>query len=228
MLENELTMDFCGSRDEPKSMTSSSNRRCESRKIHWLMKTKRFGKIPFCFLALGFWRSWRTICSVRSRQCLGLTKMFLKALTEEAMRTSKSLARQWSKLLLLVALLLCPGTTIRPSNPKWVTPMSQWKELFQRKWIIQTNRGGDPIARQFSLIFGGAATWGWRNAQSSHHEEIQKTKEKIFLNFLAKNATDESPPSRFFSKAVVRKVRKHKNEFDIKSRAMMPLAWLGL
>jgi CBS domain-containing protein len=47
---------------------------------------------------------------------------------------------------------------------------------------------------------------------------------KIFLNYLAQNALLNPPPLGFFRNFVVEKSGQHRDKFDIKLRAMMPLA----
>jgi len=47
--------------------------------------------------------------------------------------------------------------------------------------------------------------------------------QKSFLNYLAKNATENPPPLSFFNQFMVESSGEHKNEFDIKKRAIMPM-----
>jgi CBS domain-containing protein len=57
-------------------------------------------------------------------------------------------------------------------------------------------------------------------------ESILQTidRKSIFLNFLAKDAIGNPPPLTFFRNFMVEKGGAHKDAFDIKTRAMMPLA----
>jgi CBS domain-containing protein len=48
-------------------------------------------------------------------------------------------------------------------------------------------------------------------------------KQPSFLNYLAKNAVQNPPPLSFFNQFIVETSGEHKNEFDIKKRAIMPL-----
>ena len=57
------------------------------------------------------------------------------------------------------------------------------------------------------------------------YEEIES--EKLFLNFLSKNALLNPPPLGFFRNFLVEKSGDHADKFDIKLRAMMPLADAG-
>lgn len=63
-----------------------------------------------------------------------------------------------------------------------------------------------------------------------HSKTLPKTyiletidKHDKFLNYLAKSALENPPPLSFFRSFVVEKDGDHKDRFDIKARAMMPL-----
>lgn len=60
--------------------------------------------------------------------------------------------------------------------------------------------------------------------QLTEHIFTDVEKQRIFLAFMAKNALKNPPPLSFFRNFVVEKSGEHKDEFDIKKRAMMPLA----
>jgi CBS domain-containing protein len=48
--------------------------------------------------------------------------------------------------------------------------------------------------------------------------------DRSFLSFFAKNATRNPPPLSFFRNMIVERSGEHRDAFDIKARAMMPLA----
>ena len=56
------------------------------------------------------------------------------------------------------------------------------------------------------------------------HLYTEMDKEHGFVNFLAQNALDSPPPLSFFKSFIVERGGDHKDEFDIKGRAMMPLS----
>ena len=66
----------------------------------------------------------------------------------------------------------------------------------------------------------------------SHHLAVELNafisssiqKHPVFLNLLGKNALQNPAPLGFFRQFLVEQSGEHKNQFDIKSRAMMPLA----
>jgi CBS domain-containing protein len=57
------------------------------------------------------------------------------------------------------------------------------------------------------------------------YEEIGK--KKAFLSFLGQNAMQNPPPLGFFKDFIVEKSGEHKDQFDLKGRAMLPLTDLA-
>lgn len=115
----------------------------------------------------------------------------------------------------------CPGD-VMASNPKWNRPVSAWKEYFS-DWI----REPEKIAVMHTNIFfdlrpvHGDATLA--HALKSHIFERIKT-DRAFLTFFAQNATQNPAPLSFFRNMIVERSGEHRDAFDIKARAMMPLA----
>jgi len=114
----------------------------------------------------------------------------------------------------------CPANMMA-SNPKWCLSLSQWKKQFMR-WITtpdQDNLMLCTIFFDFEPIFG-------------NHDLVHKMSKgifesishyEIFLNHLGFNALKNPPPLSFFRQFLVEQSGEHKDQFDIKSRAMMPL-----
>jgi len=97
----------------------------------------------------------------------------------------------------------------------------QWEDRF-KGWIYQP----DPEALLKATIFFDM------RAMYGNVEMVKRLKEAIiryikeqpsFLNFLARNATQNPPPLSFFNQFIVESSGEHKNEFDIKKRAIMPM-----
>ncbi|MDX2286382.1 MAG: DUF294 nucleotidyltransferase-like domain-containing protein [Bacteroidia bacterium] len=115
----------------------------------------------------------------------------------------------------------CPGE-IMASNPQWNQPMSGWKAHFTR-WI----QVPDPKALMHGTIF-----FDFRPAYGEFglagelrdHLDAEMDRQKGFINFLAANALGNPPPLSFLNNFIVERSGGHKDEFDIKLRAMMPLA----
>jgi CBS domain-containing protein len=115
----------------------------------------------------------------------------------------------------------CPGEMMG-SNPKWCLSLSEWKKQFDH-WIYEP----DPKAILFSSIFFDyRAVYGKTALARALTDHIFNSisEQAIFLNFMASNALRNPPPLTFFRNFVVERGGEHKNEFDIKGRAMMPLA----
>jgi CBS domain-containing protein len=115
----------------------------------------------------------------------------------------------------------CPAD-IMASNPKFCQPLSAWKKYFSN-WI----ENPEPNAVMNSTIFFDyRTTYGNIKLQKALDEHLEKTisKHRIFLNHLAQNARQNPAPLSFFKKFVVEKSGEHKDNFDIKKRAMMPLS----
>ncbi len=114
----------------------------------------------------------------------------------------------------------CPADMMG-SNPKWCQPVSGWKSYFS-EWILEpTNQNllNTNIFFDFRPVYG---EYNLAEELKSHvFAEIEKSPK--FINFLAKSALENPPPLSFFRNFVVEKSGEHKDRFDIKSRAMMPL-----
>lgn len=221
-LENELTMEFVASvMTEVNDIIIKQALRIAENSL--ASEDEVLRKIPFCFLSLG--SEGREEQLLRTDQDNALVYEDVpEALAEEAHAYFLKLGTAMVEVLLACDFASCPGD-IMASNPKWVQPMSKWKSYFS-EWIIRPTEEAILSATIFFDFRPVAGSLGLGETLSLHiYEEIQN--KKIFLNFLAKNALMNPPPLGFFKGFVVEKSGEHKNEFDIKSRAMMPLADLA-
>lgn len=115
----------------------------------------------------------------------------------------------------------CPGD-VMASNPKWNQPLSVWKSYFE-EWIsnpeniavMHTN-----IFFDFRPVYGDEALAG--ELKRHVFERIQA--DRGFLSFFARSAIQNPPPLSFFRNMIVERSGEHRDAFDIKARAMMPLA----
>ena len=115
----------------------------------------------------------------------------------------------------------CPAE-IMARNPKYCESLNQWKSYFEQ-WILEP----EPEAlMQATIFFDFRGVVGDKNLASELEEFLfsRIKKESIFLNHLARNALQNPPPIGFFKNFLVEKSGAHRNEFDIKKRAMMPLS----
>lgn len=221
-LENELTMDFVASvMTEVNDIIIKQAMRIAENSLSGEDDVLR--KIPFCFLSMG--SEGREEQLLRTDQDNALVYEDVpEALAEEAQEYFLKLGTAMVEVLLACGFASCPGD-IMASNPKWVQPISKWKSYFS-EWIIRPTEEAILSSTIFFDFRPVAGYLGLGERLSSHiYEEIQK--KKIFLNFLAKNALMNPPPLGFFKDFVVEKSGEQKNNFDIKSRAMMPLADLA-
>ncbi|RIW18663.1 CBS domain-containing protein [Algoriphagus lacus] len=118
----------------------------------------------------------------------------------------------------------CPGK-IMASNPEWVQPLSVWKKYFS-EWILHPS----PEALvKVSIFFDYRAVAGSKTLaeELTHHIYQEIGNKQIFLNFLAQNALTNPPPLGFFKDFMVEKSGEHRDQFDIKARAMLPLTDLA-
>jgi CBS domain-containing protein len=130
------------------------------------------------------------------------------------------LGERTTEMLVTCGFQKCPSDMMA-SNQKWNVPISTWKEYFSR-WIETP----EPMALMLSTIFFDyrlvAGNEILVRALDDHLNKVI-AHNKIFLNFFAQNATQNPAPLSFFRGFVLERNGEHKNEFDIKLRAMMPL-----
>ncbi|SHO62211.1 DUF294 nucleotidyltransferase-like domain-containing protein [Algoriphagus zhangzhouensis] len=128
------------------------------------------------------------------------------------------------EILLACGFSPCPGE-IMASNPKWNQPLSRWKKYFS-DWILTPTPEALLRASIFYDFRPIAGFNGLSEELSLHvYENIQK--KKGFLSYLGQNAFLSPPPLGFFKDFIVEKSQEHRDQFDIKARAMMPLTDLA-
>lgn len=114
----------------------------------------------------------------------------------------------------------CPADMMA-SNPQWCQPLHVWEQYFYH-WIHEPTE--DALLHS-SIFFDYRPVYGdfslSRQLTEYIYQHIQQ--EKIFLPYLAKHALQSPPPLSFFRNFIVERGGEHKNEFDIKLRAMTPL-----
>lgn len=115
----------------------------------------------------------------------------------------------------------CPADMMA-SNPKWCMPLSGWKAQFS-EWILTPTEMNIMLSNIFFDYRPVHGDHSLADELTAHiFEELGKT--DLFLALQSKDAMKNPPPLTFFRNFVVEKGGEHKNEFDIKARAMMPLA----
>jgi len=131
------------------------------------------------------------------------------------------LARRVVDLLVAAGFAPCPGD-VMASNPRWNRPLGGWRETFAH-WI----RAPNPQALLKATIFfdlrpvaGDASLAGelWTTVRS----EIRR--QETFLTRLAQLALSNPPPLGFFRQLLLERSGDHQDTFDLKARALAPLA----
>ncbi len=130
------------------------------------------------------------------------------------------LSRRINKSLQTIGYEYCPAEMMA-SNPKWCLSLSEWKNL-NSHWII--NPGKDEVLLSsiffdYNLSYGDA---GLVNELTEHIFESVK-KYPIFYLHLASGALQNPSPTGFFRQFLLEQDGEHKDFFDLKRRALMPL-----
>lgn len=130
------------------------------------------------------------------------------------------LSKRINDKLNIVGFEYCPAEMMA-CNPKWCLSVSEWKQQFN-SWITQPNQDKIMLC---TIFFDFDLIYGDKTLIDKMSESIFKAIDsyEIFLNFLGLNALKNPPPLSFFRQFVVEHSGEHKNEFDLKARAMMPL-----
>jgi CBS domain-containing protein len=115
----------------------------------------------------------------------------------------------------------CPGD-VMASNPKWNQPLGSWKSCFSG-WIREPEK---VAVMHTNIFFDFRPVYGDQSlaAELKGHIFERIKADRLFLSFFAKNAIQNPPPLSFFRNMVVERSGEHRDAFDIKARAMMPLA----
>ncbi|KGL63062.1 DUF294 nucleotidyltransferase-like domain-containing protein [Polaribacter sp. Hel1_85] len=131
-----------------------------------------------------------------------------------------NLSEKINKGLEIVGFELCPADMMA-SNPKWCLSISEWKKQF-KSWIKTPDQDNLMLC---TIFFDFEFVYGDKKLVKKLSKSIFKAIDahEIFLNFLGINALKNPPPLSFFRQFLVERDGEHKDQFDIKARAMMPL-----
>ncbi len=131
------------------------------------------------------------------------------------------LASYVTEQLHIVGFEYCPADMMA-SNPKWCLPVSKWREQFSR-WMSEYTPEN---MLNTSIFFDYRGVWGDGSLPGKLTEHIFTELESAstrFLASLALAAIDNPSPLTFFRNFVVERSGEHKDQFDLKGRAMRPL-----
>lgn len=139
---------------------------------------------------------------------------------EPTRRYFLELAKHITQGLNSIGYEFCPADMMG-SNPKWCNSLSGFKEMTS-KWI--SSPGPDEVLLS-SIFFDYNRAYGDKELVSALSHHIFDTVEKypIFLSHLAGSALTNPSPTGFFRQFLVEQDGEHKDFFDLKQRALMPL-----
>ena len=125
-----------------------------------------------------------------------------------------------SKELNTIGFEYCPAEMMA-SNPSWCHTLTEWKEVTSH-WI--NNPGPEEILLS-SIFFDYNITYGDRTLadELSHSIFDHARRFPQFLTHLAGGAMQNPSPSGFFRDFLVEQDGEHKDFFDLKLRALMPI-----
>ncbi|MTB51066.1 DUF294 nucleotidyltransferase-like domain-containing protein [Lewinella sp. W8] len=115
----------------------------------------------------------------------------------------------------------CPGDMMA-SNPLWCLSVGGWKEQFSF-WMNENTREN---MLHTSIFFDYRGVWGDGSLPGKLTRHIfteLEGKSSRFLASLGLAALDNPSPLTFFRNFVVERSGEHKDQFDLKARAMRPL-----
>ncbi len=110
---------------------------------------------------------------------------------------------------------------ISATNPEWCLSLADWKGTF-RRWVRQPDERSILLSTIFFDYRANAGAVELALDLSRYlYDELSKA--SFFLPFLTKSALSTPPPLSFFRNFVVESNGDHKDQFDLKLRAMLPL-----
>lgn len=130
------------------------------------------------------------------------------------------LAKKAVETLEKVGYELCPNGHLA-SNLNWCKSLTDWTKQYGN-WINTPGENSKDIS---SIFFDYEIAYGEPKIEEAITNTIFKNtvKNKIFFDYLGNDALRKPPPLSFFKKFNVEEEGIHKDKFDIKNRALMPL-----
>ena len=131
------------------------------------------------------------------------------------------LAVQINKGLFEIGYDYCPAEMMA-SNPKWCLSLQEWKDMVYH-WI--TNTGKNEVLLSF-IFFDYSLSYGDSKLSNNLSDFIFETikANPIFYAHLVSGALQSPSPTGFFREFLLEQDGVNKDFFDIKNRALMPLA----
>ena len=181
------------------------------------------GEVPagvcFCWLALGSEGRGEQLLRTDQDNALLFADVEAERL-EEVRAYCLRLGRRVNEFLLRCGFALCPGNYMA-GNPSWCLSLREWKQRFS-SWIMSP----EPLSiLHATVFFDFRPVYGAVSLAHLLTAYVLETaaEQSIFFLHLARGALENPPPLTFFRDIVVERRGGHKDEFDIKKRAMLPL-----
>ena len=130
------------------------------------------------------------------------------------------LAEKVTKTLNKVGYIYCPAGMMA-SNPLWCKSVTDWQNQF-KGWINTPGEKGIlhcTIFFDYDFVYGSEALVD--AITKTIHEETNDN--QLFFAYLGADALKNPPPLGFFRQFLVENDGEHKDTFDLKARALMPL-----
>ncbi len=139
---------------------------------------------------------------------------------EETRAYFLELARHATKSLNKIGFEYCPAEMMA-SNANWCLSLTEWKNQF-KEWIMNPNEKAILLSQVF---FDFSCPYGDEELPKlltdSIYNDLDNT--SIFFSVLSKDALKSASPLGFFKQFIVEENGDHKDQFNLKNRALMPL-----
>lgn len=195
------------------------NDACVKRIVQLAIKKAGEPPVPFAWMAMGSQGRGEQLLQTDQDNALVFADVPEERLPQ-ASAYFQDLAGHITRNLKRIGYAYCPAEMMA-SSPDWCLSLSEWKHRVSQ-WII--NPGKNEVLLS-SIFFDYNLTYGTRDLVtelSSHiFESIRKY--PIFFYHLAAGALQNPSPTGFFRQFLVEQDGKHKDFFDLKQRALMPL-----
>ena len=143
---------------------------------------------------------------------------------KEDLESTKSyflkLGKKLSRALETIGFELCPAEMMA-SNPDYCLSLSEWEQKFQQ-WVKAPTEKSVLFC---NIFFDFKGVYGDKSLEQQLRHTVfnlLRNDDKFFA-YLASDALKNPPPLSFFKQFIVEDDGAHKDEFDIKARAIMPL-----
>lgn len=131
-----------------------------------------------------------------------------------------TLAKEVTAILNVVGYEYCPANMMA-SNPLWCKSLNEWHNQF-KQWIHNPGENGILMT---TIFFDYDFVYGDDSLVNALTDALfaETHKNDLFFAYLGADALKNPPPLGFFRQFLVENDGEHKDDFDIKLRALMPL-----